>query len=498
MIKKLEIQADRLADSEVLVVDDDPTSRHLLSAILSKRGYQVRTANDGAAALTAVLSSMPDLVLLDVSMPYIDGYDVCRRLKQDERTVDIPVIFISAQEEMRDKMRAFAAGGVDYILKPFHAEEVLARVQTHLSLLEARRRQQTATESLHQHIKELALSNEELETLREVAEYLNQAITMSDVAHDALKRILTRLGARAGWLLLARDSGHASIAATYNLPWSQDATGDGCGTSEIHRLLGQLPPDNLTDPRLISVQQHVELARGMRQAQEEMVGFMRDYVCIPLQMRDRFLGVLNVVLPDGTQFDEHRRKLYKTIGDQYSAALERARLFEGVQRLARTDSLTGLFNRRHFFAAAQQEYERTKRYRHQLSVIMIDIDHFKAVNDTYGHAVGDQVLRGIARLVVEDQRSVDVIGRIGGEEFVILLPETAPSDARNAAERLRRTIENSKFDTSAGPIGVTVSLGIASLPQRGEVTLQRLLDNADEALYQSKAAGRNRVVVYED
>ena len=154
--------------------------------------------------------------------------------------------------------------------------------------------------------------------------------------------------------------------------------------------------------------------------------------------------------------------------------------------------LTGLHNRRHFFDLAEYEFRRAQRFGHPLSVIMLDIDHFKQVNDAYGHIVGDQVLRGVAERCREILRDIDLLGRYGGEEFTALLPETRPADARQVAERMRQIVARTAIETESGPVTVTICLGHAIMDE-GSHDLDALLDHADQALYQAKNAGRNRV-----
>jgi diguanylate cyclase (GGDEF)-like protein len=175
---------------------------------------------------------------------------------------------------------------------------------------------------------------------------------------------------------------------------------------------------------------------------------------------------------------------------QSETALRNA--LEEVQRLAITDSLTGLYSRRHLFELAGHEFQRARRYQLPLSVMMVDIDEFKRVNDTHGHAIGDQVLQGVAERCRKELREVDVIGRYGGDEFTALLPETGLSAACQVAERLRKNIAERTLDTKAGRITVTVSLGIAVLGDE-HLTPESLLDRADQALYAAKQNGRNRV-----
>ena len=176
---------------------------------------------------------------------------------------------------------------------------------------------------------------------------------------------------------------------------------------------------------------------------------------------------------------------------------ERKRMEDELRRLAISDSLTGLFNRRHFFELAQLEYERFRRYSHPLALIMADIDHFKAVNDQYGHLIGDQVLQAVADTLQRNLRQVDILGRYGGEEFAMALPETDTATARALAERLRTAIADRVFATGQGPLALTLSLGVAAVSDRASIDFEHLLDAADRMLYQAKLAGRNRVMTWD-
>ena len=172
---------------------------------------------------------------------------------------------------------------------------------------------------------------------------------------------------------------------------------------------------------------------------------------------------------------------------------ERKRMGQELQRLATLDPLTGWFNRRHFFAIATQELERSQRYHRPLVLLMLDLDHFKPINDTYGHTVGDQVLQAVVKTLRAGLRQVDLSGRYGGEEFVVLLPETEPSTARVVADRLCAAVAAAPVATDRGPVAVTISIGVASLVTDERLTLEQLLDRADQALFAAKQAGRNQV-----
>jgi diguanylate cyclase (GGDEF)-like protein len=208
---------------------------------------------------------------------------------------------------------------------------------------------------------------------------------------------------------------------------------------------------------------------------------------------DRILGVINVESEQADAFSEHDERLLVTFASQLATAIERARLFEQVQLLAVTDELTGLHNRRHFFHNARLEFGRARRFDHPLAAIILDIDHFKSVNDRYGHPLGDTVLREVARRCKNALREVDLLGRYGGEEFAVVLPEAGNEEACAVAERLRAVIADAPFPTPSGPLALTISLGVAAMSP-SIPDFDALLQRADEALLSAKAAGRNRVM----
>jgi diguanylate cyclase (GGDEF)-like protein len=182
----------------------------------------------------------------------------------------------------------------------------------------------------------------------------------------------------------------------------------------------------------------------------------------------------------------------QAFASQVAIAIETARLFDEVQRLAVTDALTGLYNRRGYTELGRREIERSRRYKRPLAAIMLDIDHFKQINDHYKHATGDEVLRELALRCRERLREIDILGRYGGEEFVLLLPETDLKGALHVAESLRERVFRVPFRTQAGALKVTISLGVAVYTS-GEMDLEKLLDRADDAMYVAKQNGRNQV-----
>ncbi|MBL8058530.1 MAG: sensor domain-containing diguanylate cyclase, partial [Anaerolineales bacterium] len=224
---------------------------------------------------------------------------------------------------------------------------------------------------------------------------------------------------------------------------------------------------------------------------------LRAILAVPLRAGDRLLGLLAVQgsTPDAYSADD--QMLLEMLAAQAAIAFENARLFANTQRLANLDPLTRLYNRRHFFDLGQREFERVARHHSPLTILIADIDHFKRVNDTRGHLAGDQVLRAVAAGFRESLRDVDIIGRYGGEEFVVLMPETDMPEARRAGERLMQRLAHAPIPTDRGPVSVTLSLGLAEMEAGYDISLETLLDRADQALYAAKQAGRDRLVCWD-
>jgi len=223
-------------------------------------------------------------------------------------------------------------------------------------------------------------------------------------------------------------------------------------------------------------------------------GRTRSELAVPLKIKQQVVGVLNVESDNVNAFDQVDLRLLTTLASQVAVALENARLYEETELLAVTDGLTGLNNHRFFQSFFERELNRARRYNHPLSLVMVDIDHFKKINDTLGHPVGDRVLKEVARLLHEQARDVDLAARYGGEEFMLVLPETKKAEAQMLAERIRSAVEKNRFDDeiTKGVGKVTISLGVSGFPEDGSEK-NEIIDKVDKALYRAKAGGRNQV-----
>jgi diguanylate cyclase (GGDEF)-like protein/PAS domain S-box-containing protein len=441
------------AASTVLVVDDAPENVTLLARILKISGYSVEAAEDGATALEKANTCQPDLILLDINMPGMDGFETSARLKADERTRDIPIIFISALDNIEDKTRAFRAGGMDYILKPFDYEEVQARIEAHLAIRRLRLELEQANKELARRVEELTHS---------------QALLA-----ERERRLTAFVAALPNLSFILDEEGH------YLEVMSSEAGPFNLGSAEVlgHSVEEILPPKE--GARMVDAIQET-LEKGSIQILEYKVPVMTG-------AEHWFEGRLAPMERDG--------KGHGKVVLMASEITERVHLYQEIQRLADRDSLTGCYNRRCFMNRASEEILRALRYKNPLSLMMVDIDHFKEFNDTYGHQVGDKLLCRMVSLCQRQLRAQDVLGRYGGDEFVVLMPETDREGAMIAAERLRSKVERLKIHTSAGNLSITVSMGIGNL-ERGfdsSKTLDGLVKSADTALYAAKAAGRNCV-----
>lgn len=357
-----------------------------------------------------------------------------------------------------------------------------------ISALRGRRQAEQEAEQAR-HLAEERTS--EIITLKNLAETLNQTLPPSGALEAGLEMVAQRYAASSAWLLTVTPEQQAELTAGYRLPPSLEKARR---TEKPWSLCACL--QETLSGQLHTVQRFrcERLAHDPSTRQDQ-----KHHLSIPIRASGVPVGILNLVLPTDRTFDEAELQLLSALGDQFGGAVERARLFKEIHKLAITDSLTGLYNRRHFFTVASQEFERSRRYGHSFTLAMIDLDNFKNINDHYGHLSGDQALVAVAQLCQRMVRRVDTVGRYGGEEIVILMPETGEVHALRALERLRAAVEQMPVETPRGQVSLTISAGVTRVASLAEtdLTLEALLDQADRALYQAKQNGRNQVCAYQ-
>jgi two-component system cell cycle response regulator len=489
-----------MPSSRILVADDDPTVLQSVSWVLREQGYDVATAQGGAQLFDQLTIQAPDLLLLDVIMPDSDGYDLLTRLKSDERWRDIPVLMVSSQSPEDATEKTLGLGAADYIKKPFKPRELIARVQVQLRLRALLRSTRDALKSAEE---ELQRARDEAESRRKLVDILHEVT--GDLSADEIYHILARRVARALSLsrcsiILAKPGDKVGIVATaFDNPALRNVEINLELYPEIGSALDLGHPVLVEDLQMSAL--HAEVRREWQA--DGITVPIRSVIALPFMLDRERSGVFFLrrmlneppLTNDDVEFAD-------AVIRAAVMAIQRAQVIETTKSenarlevLAHTDPLTQVVNRRALTMQLTSELDRARRYQSVLSLLMLDLDHFKTVNDTYGHLIGDDVLREVAGLLQTAIRSVDVVARYGGEEFVIVLPETPLAGAVTFAERIRAQIEHHPFCETQGPLSITASVGVAVYPADGVESVEDLFARADDALYRAKAEGRNAVAV---
>lgn len=454
-----------MSKHHILIVDDEEDIRLTLEAALQAEGYKTSLAASGEEALNAIKENRPNLVLLDVMMPDLDGYEVCRRIKADNETRNIAVVFASAMKKTQHKIEGLDMGADDYITKPFNMPELLAKLRALFRIQESQWR---------------------LEKLLDFAHTIN-IIELSAITGTISNKLRGFITADRFSIFIKDDETGSLKALVHN--HEGVVLDEMTGESPYSRIMAKAME---TGKRvMVSNFTGSEYDTGAGRVKYED-GFA---LCVPLTAGSETFGVLNLNGNNRGFFTQPDFTTIELTAEIISAALNIALRVKQLKTLAVTDGLTKLYNHKHFHEVIQMEFERAARYKQPLSLLMIDIDHFKNVNDSYGHLVGDDILSKLSTLFMGHIRKTDIASRYGGEEFAILLPQTSGDKALILAERIRADVENTLFETEIGNLKLTVSLGICDSMQSGMETAIDLINNADEALYRAKDAGRNQIKI---
>jgi len=469
----------------------------VLSWVLRDRGYEVTTVAPGDALLSALRARPADLVVVDGSAAESPDETV-RRVRAEQRAREVPIIVTDCASG-EDAERVLGTGATDWLPRPLVVAELLARVDAQLRLRAEVRR---LREALARKEDELRRVVEDMASTRQLVEILNEVT--ADLTAAEIYRVLARRVARA------LDVRHCSIVL--------GAPGEPTGT-----LVAAFDDPTVSDLQ-VQIERYPELATALRQGRPVLVGDVlqdpmfadvrelwrsegrtppvRSVLVIPFTLDRRRVGLFFLRTERGERvLTDEDASFAEVVIKAAVAAIRRAQALEStradnkrLEELATTDALTRLLNRRALLERLSVEVDRARRFHQQLSMLMVDIDHFKSINDQHGHLVGDDVLRQVGTQLSGDVRTIDVVARYGGEEFVLILPETGEEGATVFAERLRERVEQHDFDLGDGRIfHLTCSVGVATFPSSRVASTEDLFARADEALYRAKSGGRNRV-----
>jgi two-component system cell cycle response regulator len=448
--------------ARVLVVDDVEVNVRLLEAKLSSEYFTVLMAASGKQALELAQNEHPDIILLDVMMPEMDGFETCRRLKADPRTSEIPVVMVTALSEVSDRVRGLQSGADDFLTKPVHDVALFARVRS-LVRLKRMMDEWRLREEVYGRFDNVISDGRHVEDTSPARIVLWEENTF---AADRLSEMLQPI---AGALLRPstpdqlRDMSDPSIdLVILSLSGRHDAL----------RLVAQLrghEASRLSPILLVAESEDLpRLAKGLDLG-------ATDYILRPLDKNE---------LSARARTQIRRKRLQDRLQDNYQRSLA----------LALTDSLTGLYNRRYLMAHLDGLMSRSADGVQGPALLMLDVDYFKRINDAHGHAAGDAVLREVASRVARHVRTFDLVARYGGEEFVVVMPEAELAVASLVAERLRSVVADKPIALGEGMpnLPVTISIGIAATRAGGD-SATALIQRADKALYEAKNRGRNCV-----
>ncbi|CAN5156069.1 PleD family two-component system response regulator [soil metagenome] len=448
--------------ARILVVDDVPANVRLLEAKLTIEYYDVVSCHDGATALVLAAAEKPDIILLDVMMPGMDGFEVCKRLKADPETRHIPVVLVTALDGREDRIRGLEAGADDFLTKPLDDVVLFARVRSlvRLKLImdELREREESG--------RRMGVSTDGAGRLRGSG---GRVLVVDDNARQAAK-VVDELSREHRPVV--ETSADAALLASRGM---------------IDLMIVNIAAESFDGLRLIAQVRSAEPTRHLP------ILAIVETAERPRLLKALELGV-NDILSRPIDSEELAARARTQIRRKRYTDFLREKLDYSLE-MAVTDALTGLHNRRYMSGQLQAFMQRAAHGGDPVAVLVLDIDHFKSVNDGFGHDAGDEVLSEFAVRLATNVRAVDLPCRLGGEEFVVVMPDTSLEDAHRIADRIRRDIGSAPFRVMGGKehLTVTVSIGVAASLGAGD-TPEALLKRADEGVYEAKAAGRNQVI----
>lgn len=459
----------------LLLIDANEQSRKIMGRRLAAQGYNVETHGDVATGAQAALASPPAAIIADLWMPSISGVQLCRLLRAEPATAHVPIVLRGAGDDQRSRFWAGRAGAAAYVAKGRMAE--LAQTLERLT----REGTQAGDDGFFMQL------SDDIDIRDRIAKQLDSALFESVIAAEV--RALSRHGNFEELFdhltqLLSQVLSYRWLAVRTERPVRVAAHFHPSVAPEVEREIRAAFELDLSAPLMCVVDEDAQ----------RVVDGRGDFPLIRADITIDALLLGQLVLAPTQDAEVDTESLVRLIANELGSPIRIAELVDESRRLATTDPLSKLLNRRAFSEKMASEISRTRRYSYPLSLLLFDIDHFKRINDTLGHAAGDEVIKQTAALLRSQVRDSDIIARWGGEEFVVALLSTDVGGAKKTAERIRTALESLQIGWSEGPIRVTSSIGVASYSM--DDSLADLVERADDAMYQAKKSGRNRVVTW--
>lgn len=467
---------------KILVVDDCRTATSNVGGLLSSQGYAVDIALNGKECLEKIAQNTYDLLLIDYHMPGMNGLQVTEEIKK--RGYDIPVIILTGKGSEEIAVRAMKLGAQDYIVKSVgYLAWLLEVVHRNLKLFEIKKEKKILEEKLAQRNKELENRIYQLRALNEISKEIHENLNLNTTLSIIITKITGLLAcARVTIMLCDQDNEYLTIKAAKGFPIEEldkvkIKIGEGISGSVAASGEVLFIPNIEEDPRF--------------QKRNSEQYFTKSLISVPLRIRDKIIGVINVNNKRNNEsFTIDDKDILTTISFSAAIAIDKSRYCEMLMVAGVTDNLTGLYNQRHFYDVLNIEIDKVKRYKTHFALMLIDMDGFKQINDTHGHLQGDIVLTSVAQLIAKTIRKPDILARYGGDEFILIMPQTSSEDAIALAQRIKSGLGSFRCNIEGlKDLSFSVSMGIVEY-KKG-MSIEKIIETTDKALYLAKQQGKN-------
>lgn len=481
-----------MAGEHILIVDDEKGIRRFLSRLFIQENYQVQMAENGAAALELLRQHRFDVCIVDLRLPDMSGIDILSHIKQTDPTCE--VIILTAYGELQTAIEALRLGAYDYLQKPILDLRILLITVARALERQAMSKYNTQLlEDLAKADRELALRRrQQLNYINYIGKALSAALQYQDVAQLLTQATLELIGCDGAGVCLLKNS---HCPAPMAILGGRKPLTAVARRALLETMLLHLPEELRPETEAIRIRELPALEAQQGEPIEDT--HWQHCQGTLLSTHDTLLGVALIASRTGQECTEEALGFFDILVTQASVALENSYLFARANKLATRDGLTGVYNHRHFFELLEAEISRAERHNQQLAVIMVDVDRssggLKMVNDTYGHQAGDELLRQIANFIKHNVRRADMVARYGGDEFIILAPQTGSCDAAILARRLCDGLAAQEFLVGKGSVHITVSVGVAVYSPTSNGTSTAIVSLADQGLYLAKERGGGQV-----